>query len=275
MRNKTISVWIITIAALLFALLFLIRNNTFFNEPIYINAEHSNIELANVESCLQCHKNTKGYSNYHNPELIGCASCHLGNTKSLKKDDAHRGMILVPGNLSDAKETCGKCHASELHKIENSLMTTNSGIVAVDKFIFGEADSLNDHYHIKDIQYSASDKHLRDLCANCHLGAEKTSYGEINQLSRGGGCNACHLNYSGEAKNDLKNYLASNKTELPQFHPSTDIFVNDTHCFGCHSRSSRISTNYMGLQETLLDKDEVVNMEILAVKRQTVHRDLQ
>ncbi|GAA4951422.1 selenite/tellurite reduction operon c-type cytochrome ExtM [Algibacter agarivorans] len=250
---------------MLFALLFLIRNNAFFKSPVYINAEHSNIELATAESCLQCHKNTKGYSNYHNPELIGCASCHLGNADSLKKDDAHEGMILVPGNLSDAKETCGTCHASELHKIENSLMTTNSGIVAVDKFIFGEADSLDYHYHIKDIQYSAADKHLRDLCANCHLGAEKTSYGEITQLSRGGGCNACHLNYSGEAKNDLKRYLASNKTELPQFHPSTDIFVNDTHCFGCHSRSSRISTNYMGLQETLLDQDEVIHMENYSV----------
>ncbi|MDG1729707.1 MAG: hypothetical protein P8K68_10180 [Algibacter sp.] len=265
MRNKTFSVWIIIVAAILFALLFLIRNKTFFNNPVYINAEYSNIELASKESCLQCHNNTKGYSNYHNPDLIGCASCHLGNTKSLLKDVAHKGMILVPGNLSDAKDTCGKCHASELHKIENSLMTTNSGIVAVDKFVFGEADSLNYHYHIKDIQYTAADKHLRDLCANCHLGAEKTSYGEINQLSRGGGCNACHLNYSSEAKNDLKRYLVSNKTELPKFHPSTDIFVNDTHCFGCHSRSSRISTNYMGLQETLLDAEEVVNMENYAV----------
>lgn len=276
MRNKTFSVWVITIAALLFVLLFLIRNNFFFNAPVYTGIKHSNIELASTESCLQCHKDTKGYSNYHNPEFIGCASCHLGNTKSLNKDDAHKGMILVPGNLSDAKETCGKCHPNELYKIENSLMTTNSGIVAVDKFVFGEADSLNYHYHIKDIQYSASDKHLRDLCANCHLGAEKTSYGEINQLSRGGGCNACHLNYSNEAKNDLKSYLASNKMELPQFHPSTDIFVNDTHCFGCHSRSSRISTNYMGLQETLLDKDEVVNMENYSVlEDQRVYKHLE
>ena len=45
--------------------------------------------------------------------------------------------------------------------------------------------------------------------------------------------------------------LASDKKEVPEFHPSTDVFVNDTHCFGCHSRSSRISTNFMGLQETL------------------------
>jgi hypothetical protein len=275
MRNKTYSFWIIAVAILVLALLFLLRNN-FFKSPIFEHLQYANVEITTNESCLQCHKNTEGYSSYHNPEVIGCASCHLGNTESLNKEEAHKNMILVPGNLSDAKETCGKCHVNELNKIENSLMTTNSGIVAVDKFVFGEADSLNYHYEIKDIQYSASDKHLRDLCANCHLGAEKTSYGEINQLSRGGGCNACHLNYSNSAKTDLANYIASNKTILPQFHPSTDIYVSDTHCFGCHSRSSRISTNYMGLQETLLDEDEVVNNDnytVLEDKR--VYKNLE
>lgn len=46
---------------------------------------------------------------------------------------------------------------------------------------------------------------------------------------------------------------------LPGHHPSTDIRVNDTHCFGCHSRSSRISTNYMGWQETLGTPEESVD----------------
>ncbi|PHS53744.1 MAG: hypothetical protein COB01_03185 [Lutibacter sp.] len=138
-------------------------------------------------------------------------------------------------------------------------MTTNSGLIAVDKYIFGEADSPDYQYHIKDIQNSPADKHIRDLCANCHLGAEKKEYGEITQLSRGGGCNACHLNYSEEAKTDLVTYLSSEKKELPKFHPSTDIFVKNVHCFGCHSRSSRISTNYEGWQETSLNENDVIN----------------
>lgn len=259
MKTKRYSIVLFITAFLLFGMLFIVRNTAFFEtENVYRN-KYVNTEFSNTESCIQCHQNTKGYSKYHNPELIGCTSCHLGNGVTLNKEDAHKDMILIPGNLSDAKETCGKCHSSELHKIENSLMTSNSGIIAVDKFVFGEADSLDYHYHIKDLKNSASDKHLRDLCANCHLGAEKTTYGGINQLSRGGGCNACHLNYSDEAKNDLDNYLTSNKTELPKYHPSTTVFVNDTHCFGCHSRSSRISTNYMGLQETLLDESDIAN----------------
>ena len=32
------------------------------------------------ESCLDCHSGTRGYSSFHNPEHIGCTSCHLGNS---------------------------------------------------------------------------------------------------------------------------------------------------------------------------------------------------
>ena len=242
-------------------IIFLLRSNKYFNSASIEEIQYVKIENIGEESCLNCHSNTKGYSEYHNPELIGCISCHLGNPNTLDKDDSHKGMVLIPGNLVDAAETCGKCHPNELSKIENSLMTTNSGLVAVDKYIFGEADSPDYHYHIKDIKDSAADKHIRDLCANCHLGAGKKEFGEITQMSRGGGCNACHLNYSEEASNDLKTYLSSEKKVVPKFHPSTDIFVSNEHCYGCHSRSSRISTNYEGWQETMLNEEDIKNLD--------------
>lgn len=242
----------------LLVILFILNNNNYFEKNFVKNTVYIKIENIGEESCQNCHAGTKGDSDYHNPELIGCISCHLGNPNTLDKDDSHQGMVLIPGNLSDAKATCGTCHPNELAKIENSLMTTNSGLVAVNKYIFGEADSPDYQYHIKDVKNSAADKHIRDLCANCHLGAEKTEFGEITQLSRGGGCNACHLNYSKEAKNDLQKYLSSNKKVLPKFHPATNIFVRNEHCYGCHSRSSRISTNYEGWQETVLDEKDIV-----------------
>jgi hypothetical protein len=224
------------------------------------NKDYSAINK-NEETCLNCHVQNTGFSKYHNPELIGCVSCHLGNPNVLNKEESHKNMVLIPGNLSDADKTCGKCHKEELDKIKHSLMTTNSGLVAVDKFIFGEADSPDHNYNITDLEFSPADKHLRDLCANCHLGAEKSEFGKITQLSRGGGCNACHLNYSDKANNDLTEYLKSGKINLPKVHPSTDIFVTDEHCFGCHSRSSRISTNYIGWHETLLDKNDILNKD--------------
>ncbi|WP_372757842.1 hypothetical protein [Mariniflexile sp.] len=259
MKNKNYFKGLIVLVFLLFAVLFVFRNKYFFNTDAIYEDNRSVSHVLNAESCIACHEMTKGFSDFHNPELIGCASCHLGNIKAFNKEEAHEGLVLIPGNLADAKATCGTCHPNELDKVNKSLMTTNSGLVAVDKFIFGEADSPDYHYHIKDVKTTASDKHIRDLCANCHLGAEKSNFGPITQISRGGGCNACHLNYSKEAKEGLDAYLASGKKKLPSFHPATNIFVNDTHCFGCHSRSSRISTNYIGLQETLLTKEDVKN----------------
>lgn len=237
--------------------LVVIKYFDFGSESIIEITEYTEIALES-RSCLECHNMSKGFSKSHDPYLIGCVGCHLGHGLEESKEKAHEGMVNIPGNLSNASETCGKCHSEELSNIKTSLMTTNSGIVAVDKFVFGEADSLDYHYHIKNIGNSPSEKHLRDLCANCHLGAEKKEFGEITQLSRGGGCNACHLNYSDEANRDLKAYLGSNKTILPEMHPSTNIFMGDTHCFGCHSRSSRISTNYEGWHETLLEKEDVI-----------------
>ncbi len=260
MKIKYIKTGFFVLLILVVISVFFFQKETYYTTSFNEEIEYVKIENLDEESCLNCHSNTEGYSEYHNPKLIGCISCHLGNPNTLNKEASHKGMVLIPGNLSDAAATCGKCHEKELSKIENSLMTTNSGLVAVDKYIFGEADSPDYHYHIKDIKYSPADKHIRDLCANCHLGAEKTEYGKITQISRGGGCNACHLNYSDKAKTDLATYLSSNKKEIPKFHPSTDIFVSNEHCYGCHSRSSRISTNYEGWQETMLDETEIKNL---------------
>ncbi|MDO9136936.1 MAG: hypothetical protein Q7U21_03870, partial [Lutibacter sp.] len=154
----------------LLLILFILNNNNYFEKNFVKNTEYIKIENIGEESCQNCHEGTKGDSDYHNPKLIGCISCHLGNPNTLDKKDSHKGMVLIPGNLSDAKATCGTCHPNELAKIENSLMTTNSGLVAVNKYIFGEADSPDYQYHIKDVKHSAADKHIRDLCANCHLG---------------------------------------------------------------------------------------------------------
>jgi hypothetical protein len=60
------------------------------------------------------------------------------------------------------------------------------------------------------------------------------------------------------------------KQALPSMHPSLDIHISNDHCFGCHSRSGRISTNYEGWHETLLHENEVTGkkkFQILQDKR--------
>ncbi|WP_337872049.1 hypothetical protein [Ignavibacterium sp.] len=230
--------------------------------------------MGRKEGCIVCHK-MNGFESSHNPEVIGCYSCHRGNAFTLNKNAAHTGMILIPGNLNDAHLTCGtsQCHSDIFSRVNNSIMSTLSGIVSVNRYVFDESNSPTMLNHIKDIKHSDADSHLRNLCASCHLGNEKTDWKMIDELSRGGGCNACHLNYSNEAIQQLNNYLKSprgmasqkvkvqksneSKVDFPKIHPQLNLNISDNHCFGCHSRSGRISTNYQGWFETLLTEDEL------------------
>jgi hypothetical protein len=207
------------------------------------------------ETCLGCHKNYTGFVTAHNPGTIGCSSCHLGNPFEKEEKVAHKGMVLVPGNLSNARLTCGTsgCHSEIPGRVENSLMTTMSGVITVNRFAFGESHNLSFHAHVKDLREDKpADVHLRNLCASCHLGAEKLDAARISEKSRGGGCIACHLDYS----HVPKEHDIHDTTQSVRIHPAVNLKVNNKHCFGCHSRSGRISTNYEGWHETLYDPDE-------------------
>jgi hypothetical protein len=211
------------------------------------------IVLNRREGCLYCHRDTTGLSASHRPDAVGCASCHAGNPFSLDPATAHRGVIRIPGNLSDAQRSCGlaACHPGVVERVQASVMTTLSGVVSVDRAVFGEAAARA--AHVSSLGHTAADMHLRQLCASCHVGAPKTRFGPIEQTSRGGGCNACHLTYSREARQALDAYERNRQagtTEVTRLvHPEVTLAIGNDHCFGCHSRSGRISTSYEGWQE--------------------------
>jgi hypothetical protein len=212
------------------------------------------VVLGRPEGCLSCHADMKGFSPAHDPRSIGCASCHAGNPFTLDKSAAHRGMWLIPGNLADAARTCGtsSCHPAIPARLDASLMTTMAGIVSVDRRVFGEPAPGGAAGSVDRLGHSPADEHLRQLCASCHLGAAKTELGPVHEDSRGGGCNACHLNYSADALDALRRYQAGagdTSRVAPAVHPSLSLAIGDEHCFGCHSRSGRISTNYEGWME--------------------------
>ncbi len=217
------------------------------------------------EGCLVCHSEVKGFSPSHNPEAIGCFSCHGGNLFTLNKNTAHNKMLLIPGDLADAKVSCGTtgCHPGIPERVDKTLMATLSGIVSVNKFVFDESDTPTKYTLITEIGHSPADKHLRNLCASCHLGGAKEKLGPINELSRGGGCLACHLNYDKKSFAELLEYQNSkgNKSSLPIHHPQLSLHISNDHCFGCHSRSGRISTNYEGWFETELLPEEINKMD--------------
>jgi hypothetical protein len=171
------------------------------------------------ESCIKCHGNVQGFSPAHLPEKIGCASCHLGNNIADEKDAAHKGMVLIPGNLSTSKQTCGQvnCHPGISERVELSLMSSMSGVISVNKYTFDEIEKPSGKFHVKELGNSSADSHLKNLCASCHLGSEKKEFGAVTEKSRGGGCNACHLNYSKEAENELKLFMYFLKNIINDF----------------------------------------------------------
>lgn len=235
--------------------------NGFVSLRAYIspNSEllRSNVQIVDGrrEGCLSCHQGMSGFVAAHDPKAIGCVSCHLGNPWTLNKQLAHAGMTLTPGNLSVVDQTCGasNCHTDQADRVRHSLMNTMSGVIAVDKYAFGESQNLNAYFTVAELGHSPADTHLRSLCASCHLGQDKQHPGPINEVDRGGGCSACHLSYGPAAKVELQN--AATRQDAPAHHPDISIHIPNEACFGCHSRSGRISTSYEGWHETLLDEN--------------------
>ena len=207
------------------------------------------------ESCLACHTETHGFTDSHSAGAIGCISCHGGNPFATDKNQSHNNMILIPGNLATAKLSCGttQCHPEIVERVPTGLMATLSGMISVDRFTFNEQDNPDLLTSVHELADSPADEHLRNLCVRCHLGNPKTELGPINEFSRGGGCLACHLNYSPEAEKAL----AANNGEMLKSHPEISLKITNNHCFGCHSRSGRISTSYEGWHETTLLASEM------------------
>lgn len=220
------------------------------------------------ESCLLCHTKTYGFMDSHNPEVIGCFSCHGGNPNATRKNEAHRDMILIPGNLKTSRQTCGTkdCHPDIVERVPTGLMSTLSGMISVNRTVFGEQDDLDALTDVHQLGNSAADKHLKTLCVKCHLGKPKTKYGPAREWTRGGGCLACHLNYSEKAEKALH----KSNTRYVRAHPEVSLKVTNNHCFGCHNRSGRIATNYEGWHETTLKKEQMpdsTNYRLIEGKR--------
>lgn len=211
--------------------------------------------MGRPEGCLVCHAGVSGLGNAHRPDAVGCASCHGGDPLTLDKDRAHAGMDVIAGNLTNARRRCGQaaCHPTVVPRVERSVMATLSGIVAVNRIVFGEMETRGiDQPHVGRLGRTPADTHLRQLCASCHLGGTKTTLGPNGEDARGGGCNACHLVYSQAALDALRRYegaKAGGKAEAPVVHPALSLDIGNGQCFGCHSRSSRISTSYEGWHE--------------------------
>lgn len=195
-----------------------------------------------VERCVSCHvAEREDPGGVHARAALGCASCHGGNPLAFGKERAHENLEREPGALSTLANTCGQrgCHPREAARVLSSPMTRASGIVAVDRWVFGETRSPDSPQTIQEVLAAArptpAETHLRKLCAGCHLGTRRDNRDRA-VVGNGSGCSACHA-------------PRRSAGEPPRRHPPIDARVPDDRCLGCHSRSGRISTSYAGLAE--------------------------
>jgi hypothetical protein len=185
------------------------------------------------DACIDCHENRMGgFTAGHAFGASACTVCHGGNAAAQEQAVAHAGMLAFPGLLENADRACGKCHADRVESVTASLMHTARGMVSTTrKLIDGDPGPAHTQ-NLQSLGDSVADSMLRKQCASCHLGQPKTVHAVDVTRGRGGGCLACHIG------------------EYPEnAHPALSAGVSDGRCFGCHSRSGRISLSYAGLAE--------------------------
>ena len=185
------------------------------------------------DSCVQCHATkTSGFAAGHRFAASNCVSCHAGDGTASAEDKAHVELIAFPGDLGNAMRSCGGCHGDKVASVTGSLMHTGRGLVEVTRRLIDGRSGPHDTINFQSLGHGVADSLLRKQCASCHLGQSKTEHRHDVMRDRGGGCLACHINkYPDDA------------------HPALTVNVSDARCFGCHSRSGRISLSYTGLAE--------------------------
>ncbi len=190
-------------------------------------------EVIASNGCLVCHEDRQtGFVEGHAFAANDCTICHGGDASAAVEQPAHAGLVAYPGNLENAERACGACHADRVASVADSLMHTGRGMVHTTRLVVDGDPGPEHTRNLQSLGDTVADSMLRKVCASCHLGQPKSVRAVDVTTSRGGGCLACHVaEHPGDA------------------HPALTREVSDARCFGCHSRSGRISLSYAGLAE--------------------------
>lgn len=243
------------VAATLAGMVWLIGREQLLKRPDKLFVTQS----GSIDMCLSCHTEEK-LDPAHDASVIGCTPCHLGNPLAITKDKGHKGMVRNPGDLRHVAKTCSVegCHPTDEHKVKNSLMATNRGILGTLLYYWGEADNQNSNLSVEELirtgQTSLALDYFRKLCATCHLWKQKNDLDGIPKFfnEKGGGCSACHFHIPD--KTSIEMVLVSDDDtdegeEEKKIHPHITRAVSSVNCIRCHNRSGRIGISYMGIFE--------------------------
>jgi len=204
---------------------------------IYSNTPRTVEKITKPDQCMSCHSDMSDIDHAHPKEIFGCASCHGGNKFATDKTNAHKGIVLNPARLEHASIFCIKCHKDIVKRVSKSMMQSQSGILNVLKYQWGESKDLNSTIGVDDIRgdsnTSLAQSHFRKLCAACHVNQDEKVFDNQN-IARGGGCSDCH-----RVSKTNKNKHAVFTSKIPT-----------QNCLKCHNRSNRIGLSYQGIFES-------------------------
>ena len=225
--------------------------------------------------CLYCHRGIERISENHK---FRCTKCHEGDRRRRTLPAAHNNLVANPSDLDHAPKYCGKCHADQIEKVDQSSMATMKSIIKATRYAWGAQGERENLYSLRPKEEKGEsflpnssegesvDSFLRAKCLRCHLQGE-APHRPGDYRSRG--CAACHMIYSNDGdtftqdraiqskvrrnqtkrENRFKRKFASKSLTNPRAYPVIHKFTNavpSVQCEHCHNENG-IGNEFEGL----------------------------
>ncbi len=157
-------------------------------------ADKETAEVVNKPGCTNCHSGLTLDNNH----AFSCTDCHRGNNEVAEKTEAHKDLVAEPASPAHMAAMCGRCHPEQVRSCGSSLHFTLKNAVNLTRKHFGARTTLQSLTEIPQTEDNAElalvDDMLRRRCLRCHVYSSGDDYPYI---TRGKGCAACHLQFSG------------------------------------------------------------------------------
>jgi len=205
------------------------RNSNFSLDKVFGKITQINSLLG----CLRCHTGIEEISENHK---FKCTQCHGGNRRAKSLASAHKDMVPNPSDLEHAGKYCGKCHADQIEKVEQSQMATVKGVINITRYAWGAQPYGKINYSLRpnarntmeasfppDRKKHAVDSFLQTKCLRCHLQAPAPHRAGDYRAT---GCAACHMVYGNDGLTMSRDRAIQSKKQNP-FQENKTIFQRE------------------------------------------------
>ena len=202
------------------------RNSNFSLEKVFGKVTQIN----SGRGCLRCHTGIEEISENHK---FKCTKCHGGNRRAKSLASAHKDMVSNPSDLEHAGKFCGKCHADQIEKVEQSRMASAQGMINVTRYAWGAQPYGKINYSLRPNAKNtleaafppidkkhAVDSFLQTKCLRCHLQAPAPHRAGDYRAT---GCAACHMVYGNDGLTLSQDRAIQSKKQNP-FQENKTVF---------------------------------------------------